>query len=173
MNITQIVAINEDGAIGFNNNLVIRCRADLLAFKKRTKHNIVVMGRKTYESIGKALPDRVNIVITRDENFVADDGVIIINSLDDLKQYLIKNHPSDEIYIIGGCSIYEETIEWCNRLIVTHFEYEVMDYDSTYDLHIGNGFVANVLEEHDDMPVYIVNDMQFEACPMKIVEYTR
>lgn len=103
-----IVAIDKKGAIGKGNNLLYFIKDDLKNFKNLTTENIVVMGRKTWESLPiKPLPNRENVILTTsDNNF---EGAITLNSLEELKNY-IRNKDKD-IFIMGGASIYNQIID--------------------------------------------------------------
>ncbi len=103
-----IVAVDEKGAIGRNNDLLYFIKEDLKNFKNLTTGNIIVMGRKTWESLPiKPLPNRDNVILTTSsENF---EGAKTLGSLDELKEYM-KDQDRD-IYIIGGASIYNQVID--------------------------------------------------------------
>lgn len=105
--------------IGKDNDLLFHIDEDMKFFSEMTKNNIVVMGRKTFESLPnkKPLKDRLNIVMTRDYDFHAD-GVITVHSDADLRIELAK-HPKDEVFIIGGECIYYEYIDECTDAWVT------------------------------------------------------
>lgn len=121
--ITTIVAKAENNIIGNNNELIWHLPDDLKRFKALTSGHPIIMGRKTFESIGRALPNRTNIVITRnsDWNF---DGILVVNSLEEAIE---KSKEIDEnIFIIGGGNIYEQAMEISDALEVTevHHEFE-------------------------------------------------
>ncbi len=111
--ISIIVAMDLKRGIGKNNGLLWHIPEELKHFREITTGHPIIMGRKTYESIGKPLPNRTNIVITRDTKFKAV-GVVIVNSLDDALN-TTKFHPGggtdEEIFIIGGGQIYKQAIE--------------------------------------------------------------
>jgi dihydrofolate reductase len=113
-----IVAISENRAIGKDNQLLWRLSADLKYFKELTTNHVIIMGRKTFESIGKPLPNRVNIVISRDEKW-QKEGVIIENSLQKAIETAQNIQPDDEIFIIGGGSIYEQALPLAQKIFLT------------------------------------------------------
>ena len=115
--INIIVAYDKNLAIGKDNTLVWRQSADLKRFKELTSGHTVVMGRKTFESIGKPLPNRRNIVITRQD--IKIDGVEIINSIDDIKNI------KEDIFIIGGGEIYKSFLILADRIFVTEIDCEI------------------------------------------------
>ena len=113
--ISIIVAMSENSVIGLNNQLPWHISEDLKNFKKTTLNHCVIMGRKTYESIGKPLKDRRNIVISRSKSLLID-GVEVVNSLD--KAISIVDD-SSEIFIIGGEQIYTISLPIATHLYVT------------------------------------------------------
>ena len=123
MIVSLIVAAAENDVIGRQNDLPWRLSADLQRFKKLTMGHAVVMGRKTYESIGRPLPGRLNIIVTRDRGWRAE-GVETAGSLDDaivLARARARCMAGiDEIAIIGGGEIYAQALPLADRLYVTH-----------------------------------------------------
>jgi dihydrofolate reductase len=113
--ISIIVAMSENSVIGLNNQLPWHISEDLKNFRKTTLNHCVIMGRKTYESIGKPLKDRRNIVISRSKSLLID-GVEVVNSLD--KAISIVDD-SSEIFIIGGEQIYTISLPMATHLYVT------------------------------------------------------
>lgn len=119
--LSLIVAVAENGVIGRENDLPWRIPEDLRYFKQVTRGKTVVMGRKTYDSIGRPLPDRTNIVVTRNKDFRAD-GVLTALSLDDA----LAQSGDGEILVIGGSSLFAETLPRADRFYLTevHRAYE-------------------------------------------------
>ncbi|MGG0384517.1 type 3 dihydrofolate reductase [Priestia filamentosa] len=115
--ISFIVAMDDNNLIGKDNALPWYLPADLAYFKKVTTNHTIVMGRKTYESIGRPLPNRQNVVLTHSTSF-QEDGVTVIHSLDELKE--MANHSNEELFIIGGARLYEQLLPVADRLYVTH-----------------------------------------------------
>jgi dihydrofolate reductase len=105
--ITIIAAISINNALGKNNDLIWHLPADLKRFKKITSGHYILMGRNTFESIGKPLPNRTTIIITRNKNYVKE-GCLITNSLEEALK-LAKD--AKEIYVIGGAQIYKYAME--------------------------------------------------------------
>lgn len=114
-----IVAVARDWGIGNKGDLLFNLPEDMEFFKNTTKNNVVVMGRITLLSLpgGKALKNRVNIVLTTDENFKAD-GCIIVHSVEDLLKEL-ENYDSDKVFVIGGSKIYNELYPYCKEALIT------------------------------------------------------
>ncbi|MBL7765304.1 MAG: dihydrofolate reductase [Chitinophagaceae bacterium] len=109
MKISIVVAASDNHVIGVNNQLPWHLPADLKIFKTLTMGHPIIMGRKTFESIGRPLPGRDNLVITRNENF-QPEGVILLNSLESAMAYCsMKQY--DQVFIIGGATIYQQAME--------------------------------------------------------------
>lgn len=114
--ITIVVAMGRNNAIGKDNKMLWHLPEDLKHFKNLTLGHPIIMGRKTYESIGRPLPGRTNIVVSRKENWF-EEGILIVPSLKEAIKHSKKI--SDQTYIIGGGNIYEQTIDLVDRLEVT------------------------------------------------------
>ncbi len=124
--ISLIVAHGKNRAIGKDNVMPWHIPGDLKFFKAQTLGKPVIMGRKTFQSIGRPLPGRLNIVITRDGNFVAE-GVCLRKSLEealDLAREEVKRQGGDELMIIGGAQIYSQAIDLADRLYITEVDLE-------------------------------------------------
>ncbi|WP_166385794.1 dihydrofolate reductase [Polaribacter sp. 11A2H] len=134
--ITIIAAIAKNNALGKDNDLIWHLPADLKRFKKVTSGHHILMGRNTFESIGKPLPNRTTIIITRNKEYFKD-GCLIANSIEEAIE-MVEN--KDEIFIIGGAQIYKETIEkkLADRLDITlvHHEFEADVFFPEIDLTI-------------------------------------
>lgn len=113
---TIVVAMGEKNEIGFENQLLWHLPKDLKHFKDLTSGHPIIMGRKTYESIGKPLPNRTNIVISRKKNWF-EEGILIVGSIKEAVKFAKKI--DEEVFIIGGGNVYEQTIELADKLIVT------------------------------------------------------
>jgi dihydrofolate reductase len=133
MDISLVVAVTRNHVIGRDGGLPWRLSTDLKRFKALTVGKPVVMGRVCYDSIGKPLPGRTNIVITRNRDFAAD-GVIVTHSLEEgLERAAVEARKLgvDEIAVIGGGVIYREALEKATILHVTHIEAEI-DGDTVF-----------------------------------------
>jgi dihydrofolate reductase len=121
LTISLVAAVAQNRVIGRDNQLLWRIKADLQHFRKLTLGKPVIMGRKTFESIGRPLPGRDNIVVTRDNGFTAD-GVFAVASLDEAfvkARELGKERDTDDIMVAGGGDIYKQTIAMADRLYIT------------------------------------------------------
>lgn len=116
-----IVATSRNRVIGKDNALPWHLPADLKYFKAITMGKPIVMGRKTFESIGRPLPGRQNIVLTRDPEWSAE-GVTVVNDVDDMARSVAV---ADEVMIIGGAQVYDLTMNYVDRLYVTEVECNV------------------------------------------------
>ena len=118
-----IVAADLDWGIGYEGKLLERIPDDMKLFKQLTFDHVIVMGRKTLESLpgGKPLEGRTNIVLSRDEKFTLgnEPGVILRRSVDDVLESLKKVHYTRDVFIIGGAEIYKEFLQYCDIIYVT------------------------------------------------------
>lgn len=112
--LSLIVAVAENGVIGDKNALLWHISEDLRRFKALTSGHPVVMGRKTYESLGRPLPDRTNVVLTRQA--VAIPGCTVVHSL---QEAIALFAPQEEVFVIGGAEIYAEALPLADRFYLT------------------------------------------------------
>jgi dihydrofolate reductase len=118
--ISAIVAVDENWGIGFNGELLEKIPEDMKRFKKLTKGNVVVMGRKTWDSLPiKPLPDRLNLIISRQAQFVGMFTVSVGMEEAMVRASMASKDPEDEWFIIGGGQIYKEFLPFCDRVYVT------------------------------------------------------
>ena len=130
--ITIIAAIANKNALGKDNDLIWDLPADLKRFKKTTSGHHIIMGRNTFESIGKPLPNRTTVIITRNKYYKAQ-GCIVVHSLEEaLKIAMTDNSP----FIIGGAQIYEQALSIADRLDITevHHSFEADAFFPNIDL---------------------------------------
>lgn len=139
--INIIVAISKNRVIGNDNKLIWSLPSDLKRFKQMTTGNTVVMGRKTYESIGKPLPNRRNIIITRNSDYKAE-GCEIVNSLEEALMLCNNN-----CFIIGGGEIYKQSLPLADKLYLTVIN-EDFEGD-TFFPEVGNDWVKVSREDHE------------------------
>lgn len=123
MQISIIAAMTDQRVIGYHNQLPWQMPADLAHFKQITLHHPVIMGRKTYQSIGRPLPQRTNIIITRDEKFKADN-CLVFHELPQAIQFL-QQQAHQEIFIIGGAEIFTQALPLVHRLYLTLIHAEI------------------------------------------------
>ena len=113
---TIVVAMGRNREIGKENQLLWHLPKDLKHFKEITSNHPIIMGRKTYESIGKPLPNRTNIVISRKTDWF-EEGILIVGSIKEAIKFAKKI--DENIFIIGGGNIYEQTIDLADQLEIT------------------------------------------------------
>ena len=144
-----IVAVDKNWAIGKENKLLVSIPQDMKFFRETTMGKVVVMGRKTLESFpgGQPLKKRTNIVITRDKNYSVKDA-IVVHSVEEVLEEL-KNYNSEDVYVIGGDSIYRQMLPYCDVAHVTKINHA---YEA--DTYFPN------LDEKEDWLVTGVSDEQ-------------
>lgn len=122
--IAIIAAISTNMVIGRDNKIPWHISEDLIRFKALTIGHPIIMGRKTFESIGKPLPKRANIVITRDKDYSAP-GINVAHSIDEAIETARAKEGSEEIFIIGGGQIYNQSMNLADRLYLTVVDEEI------------------------------------------------
>lgn len=149
--ISIIAAIDEKRGLGKNNQMVWKIPGELTRFKEITTPHSIIMGRKTYQSIGRVLPNRYNIVITRDKDFTIDglrtsENFAVVSSLEEALEKAKSSQNPEEIFIIGGGQIFREAIEkdLVDKLYLTLVE---GDYEADAFFPDYSGF--NVISEEE------------------------
>ena len=151
LEVVHVVAMDQQHCIGKGNELPWHISADLKHFKEITQGGVVLMGRKTLESMGRTLPKRVNWVITRDINWQFEGTKVAYSIEDALKQAVSDVKASEKpntIFIIGGGEIFKQTLEIADRLELTHVELDVQG-DAHYPA-IPSSFQKVASEQHID-----------------------
>jgi len=162
MLISLISAIEKNNTIGLNNSLLWHLPEDLKYFKTKTLGHFVLMGRKTYQSLGKKLKDRKIIVVTRDSKF-QDSECVIVNSIDEGLEYAKQNGEA-ELFICGGEQIYTKLIIIAERLYITHVNCELKGDTFFPNFQLSEWKIMNSIFRESD------NKHQYS---FKIVEYER
>lgn len=144
-----IVAVDENWAIGYQNELLVRIPADQKFFRQETTGKVVVLGRKTLESFpqGRPLPNRTNIVVSTKKDYKVKDA-IVVHSIEEAMEVL-KGYPEEDIYVIGGDSIYKQMLPYCDVAHVTK-----IDHTYAADTYFPN------LDEMDDWEITADSDEQ-------------
>jgi dihydrofolate reductase len=124
--ISLIAAIGKNNELGKKNTLLWDMPADMKHFRETTKGHTVIMGQKTFESIGRPLPNRKNIVVTKDDSFKAN-GIEISKSLENTLESF--KNTTEEVFVIGGGQIYKQAIENADKLYITHVDMTDKDAD--------------------------------------------
>ena len=156
--ISIIAAIGKNNELGVNNNLIWHIPEDLKFFKEKTMNKIIVMGYKTYKSLPKLLPGRRHVVLTH--HIIDNDEVKVFSKIDDLIIYL--NNMDEEVFVIGGASLYREFIDKVDRLYLTEIDEVYEDADVYFPEFDKNKYKRRVLRKSS------YNDIEY-----KFVEYNR
>lgn len=135
--------MSKNRVIGKDNALPWNMPNDMKHFRNLTRGKPVIMGRKTYESIGKPLPNRLNIIITRDQEYRAE-GCNVVHSIDEA---IAAAQGNDEIMVIGGSQIYKEFLPKANRMYLTFIEAEI-DGDAYFPAYNAEEWTETSYEEH-------------------------
>ena len=132
--ISLIVAMDEKNLIGAKQNLPWHLPEDLKLFKQRTLHHTIVMGRKTFESIGKILPKRSNIILSSNKNLKINNA-LVLNHINEVLKHL---KPNEENFIIGGARIYQSFLPLADKIYITRIEghYQGDTYFPQFDLKV-------------------------------------
>ncbi len=144
----QIVAVDKNWGIGKNNKLLISIPADMRFFVEKTMNKVVIMGKNTLESFPnkKPLRDRINIVIALEKDYMVK-GATVVYSIEEALEEASK-YKSDDIFVIGGASIYKQMLPYCDTAYVTYIDYE---YDAdTYYPNLDKDERWEVVEESEE-----------------------
>lgn len=144
MTISMIASIGKNNELGKGNDLIWHFKEDMKFFKETTMGHSVIMGRKTFESLPKALPGRKNIVITRDSAYSAD-GICTVSS----PQEAIAAADTDEVFILGGGSIYNLFLPKADKLYLTEIEAEEPDADTYFPAFDKNDYTKKEIAHYD------------------------
>lgn len=128
MIISLIAAIGKNNELGKGNTLLWHMPADMKYFREKTRGHTVIMGRKTFESLKVPLPNRRNIIITRDINY-KKEGIEIVHSLEEAIE---QTKSEGEVFIIGGAEIYKQAMSIADRLYITHIDAEDKTADAFF-----------------------------------------
>lgn len=131
LHLSLIAAIGKNRELGRENKLIFDLKKDMAHFKEKTFGHVVIMGRKTFESIGRALPNRVNIVVSRDKEFKTHHEVKIVSSVEKALD-LAKKYEEEEVFVIGGAQIYEAFLPYADKLYLTIVDKNVNDADAFF-----------------------------------------
>ncbi|AIW03415.1 dihydrofolate reductase [Bacillus phage Moonbeam] len=140
MHVSLIAAMGKNGELGKDNKLLWHIKEDFNWFKKHTKNRVVVMGRKTYESLPNGpLPKRLNVVVTSDPDYSPHPDVVVMNSL--YKVFVEFRHEI-EIMVIGGATLYEQCLPLANRIYLTEIDkaFDADTYFPEFDTELWDRF---------------------------------
>ena len=163
MKIKLIAAVDLRFGIGKDGSLLFKIPEDLRLFKQLTTGNIVLMGRKTFESIGcRSLSDRINIVISSTKKY-ENEGVIAFDNLETAVEYSKQNFSDKDLYVIGGGQVYEECIKYADEIILTKYNKVYEDVDTYFPVDIMDNF-----SEAD-----VIMEGSYEGIEFKTTVFTR
>ena len=154
-----IVCVDANWGIGYKNELLVRIPSDQKFFRETTTGKVVVMGRKTLESFpgGKPLKNRVNIVLSSSDKTSKVEDEIYVKTIDDCLE-ILKQYNEDDIYIIGGASIYKQFLPYCNTAYVTKVDREFSA--DTYFPNLDKDDEWEIVNESDEQ-TYFDNTFAF------------
>ncbi|MCF7559177.1 dihydrofolate reductase [Sabulilitoribacter multivorans] len=158
--LTIIVAAAENDAIGLGNKLIWHLSDDLKRFKNLTSGHHIIMGRKTFESFPKPLPNRIHVVITRQQNYKAPEGVIVVSSLEDA---IDASKNDSQPFIIGGGEIYRQALPFANKIELTrvHHNFEADTYFPKIDTSVWKE-TSNTFHKKDEEHDYEFSFISYE-----------
>ncbi|KQS33464.1 dihydrofolate reductase [Dyadobacter sp. Leaf189] len=164
MKIGIVVAVADNGVIGKDNQLLWRLPDDLKRFKQLTLGHPMIMGRKTFESIGKPLPGRTSIVVTRNADF-ASDGIMVVHSLDEALE-AARQIENEEAFIIGGGELYKQAQSIADRLYVTEVHTEI-EGDTHFHVNDPSAWIETerTVHEHDDKHAFKFEFVNYSKRP--------
>ena len=156
-NITLIAAIGKNKELGKDNQLIWHLKEDMRFFKEQTMNKKIIMGRKTLESLPKLLPGRTHIVLTKQN--IDIPGIIIFHTKEELMNYLY--FLKEEVYVIGGASVYQEMIEYASKLLLTEIQ-ATSNADVYFPNFNPNAYTQKIIKEGKE------NNIKY-----KILEYKK
>ena len=144
MSVSMIAAVGKNLELGKNNNLIWHFKEDMKFFKDTTMGHTVVMGRKTFESLPKALPGRKNIVISSNAEYQAQ-GATVVTSVEEALQIA----DNEEIFVIGGGKIYAEFLPYADKLYLTEIDAECEDADTYFPHFNKSEYIKEIINYYD------------------------
>ena len=158
--ISLIVARAKDNAIGKDNDLLWKIKDDLRLFKRTTAGHVVIHGRKSFESIGKPLPNRSNIIVTRSNEYKAD-GAFVTHSLAEALELANSLEQNGEIFILGGAEIYRQSLGLVDRMYLSEVDAQFPNADAFFPEPNLNNWKQISCESHAQNEV---NEFAFDFC---------
>lgn len=144
MSVSMIAAVGKNLELGKNNNLIWHFKEDMKFFKDTTMGHTVVMGRKTFESLPKALPGRKNIVISSNAEYHAN-GATVVTSVEEALQIA----DNEEVFVIGGGKIYAEFLPYADKLYLTEIDAECADADTYFPHFNKSDYIKEIINYYD------------------------
>lgn len=144
MSVSMIAAVGKNLELGKNNDLIWHFKEDMKFFKDTTMGHTVVMGRKTFESLPKALPGRKNIVISSNAQYQAQ-GATVVSSVEEALQIA----DNEEVFVIGGGKIYAEFLPYADKLYLTEIDAECTDADTYFPQFNKSDYIKEIINYYD------------------------
>lgn len=144
MSVSMIAAVGKNLELGKNNDLIWHFKEDMKFFKDTTMGHTVVMGRKTFESLPKALPGRKNIVISSNAEYQAK-GATVVTSVEEALQIA----DNEELFVIGGGKIYAEFLPYADKLYLTEIDAECADADTYFPQFNKSEYIKEIINYYD------------------------
>lgn len=145
MNISLILSVGRNNEIGRGNDLIWHFHADMKFFRETTTGNTVIMGRKTFESLPKVLPNRKNIVISTDKDLKIE-GALVVHSVEEA----LEAAKDDNIFVIGGGKIYAEFLPLADKIYLTEIDDQCTDADTFFPAFDKSLYTRTVLGENEE-----------------------
>lgn len=145
MSVSIIAAVGRNFELGKNNDLIWHFKQDMKFFKETTLGHTVIMGRKTFESLPKALPNRLNVVITSDSSYSAEN-IVVVSSVEQALKYC----DNEEAFVIGGGMIYKEFLPFADKLYLTEIEDSCENADTYFPSFDKNEYKRIVVKSTDE-----------------------
>ena len=144
MSVSMIAAVGKNLELGKNNDLIWHFKEDMKFFKDTTMGHTVVMGRKTFESLPKALPGRKNIVISSNAEYQAQ-GATVVTSVEEALQIA----DNEEVFVLGGGKIYAEFLPYADKLYLTEIDAECADADTYFPQFNKSEYIKEIINYYD------------------------
>lgn len=170
MPIHLVAAIDRNSALGYQNQLLCTLKNDMKHFKQLTMGNPIVMGRKTFESIGRALPGRANLVLTRDTEYDPSPDVYVYNSVADiLREYEEYGNGEVDLCVIGGGEVYSQFLPYADTIELTIINHSFPKADAFFPQFSLDEFevVSNVFNPADEENEYDHHFVSYQRKPNK------
>lgn len=161
-----ICAVDENWGIGYENKLIASVPEDMKLFKEKTlEGKFIVMGRKTFESIGnKPLPGRINIVLSShhiEAEEIYHDKMIVLNSKEAIIDYLKSHRALDSTYVIGGSMIYKEFLPYVSELLITKYKFKADNVDIYFPIDLDKSKEFGLINESSERTY---NNLRYSFC---------
>jgi dihydrofolate reductase len=163
--INLIAAIDLNRGIGSNNDLLVKLPNDMKHFRELTTGHFIVQGRRTFDSIGHPLPNRTNIILTRNKRYSAPYGTFVYHSIEEvIHAYHKQNNDESELFIIGGAEVYSQAIHYADRLYLTIIDHEFPNVDSFFPAFsfLDWKVTSNIRNEADENNPYVHSFITYE-----------